>query len=153
MLPRRNPLCDRTFSETAREAQSSPELGSRPRILGLRPLIKVTPIKCDPLDKRRINACSENHRDPPRVKIPAPSLFYEIRRCLGAMPRSTYCQLRICLTALTRPETRQPIRANPPFRLTLNTKNTKSARRLETRAISMRLEYHRHSEVRGVTSD
>jgi hypothetical protein len=31
------------------------------------------------------------------MKIPAPALSYRTRSCLGAMPGTTYCQLRIGL--------------------------------------------------------
>ena len=81
----------------AREADGSPEFGSRPRTLGLFPLINVTTIRRGPPCKLGNQRTPENHSDRPRVKIPAPTLFYGTRSCLGAMPRTTYRQLRIGL--------------------------------------------------------
>jgi hypothetical protein len=42
---------------TARKSEGSPEAGSRPRTLGLFPLIKFTPIKSVPPYNQGISAC------------------------------------------------------------------------------------------------
>ncbi len=112
---------------TAREAEGSPEFGSRPRTLGLFSLIKFTPIKRVPPGKLGNQRTPENHPDRPRVKILAPALFYATRSCLGAMPRTTYRQLRIGLPLSLVPRRATGSRSSTGLRSNLESDECKPA--------------------------
>jgi hypothetical protein len=82
---------------TARKPEGSPESESRPPTLGLFPLIKFTPITSVPPYNWGIRA----HRKTTQIDHMRRSAhrhsFYGTRSCLGAIPRTTYRQLRIGL--------------------------------------------------------
>jgi hypothetical protein len=106
ILPRRNPLCDRTVFRTAREADPSPEFGSRPRTLGLFPRIKFTPSKAfhrmnwGISARRKITRIDSAWRSPRRHSFMEREIAW-VCNAENYVPPATYR-----LRALTRSETR-----------------------------------------------
>jgi hypothetical protein len=91
---------------TAREADGSPEFGSRPRTLGLFPRIKFTPIKRVPPGKLGNQHTPENNPDRPRVKIPRTDTLLWNAKLLGCNAENYVPPATYLLGALTRSETR-----------------------------------------------